>query len=160
MIEFGMIKYIVALAVLLLSQCSAAYGAECGVPAVDESHTTLVVYRPHNQYGMLIGTDVYIDNVRVCRLSNGRFIVAPVSPGQHQLRVGSEKNVPVDLKLGSAYYFRIGVSVSLCCKPQSAFHLQAATAQGASVELVNTEPQVNEMKLPVLIAPDIGAPVQ
>ena len=109
---------------------------------------------------MLVGTDVYLDGARACRLSNGHFFVAPVSPGQHRLRVGPEKAIPFDMKSGNAYYFRVDITVSLCCRPQSGFHLQVATAQTALTDLVNINPQTSEMKLPVPVPPDIGVPVQ
>jgi len=45
-----MTHHILRLALLLFPWCSAAYGAECGIPAIERSHATLVIYRPHNQY--------------------------------------------------------------------------------------------------------------
>ncbi len=145
---------------LLLTTGSLAYGAECVSTPNAQPHATLVIYRPHNQYGMLVGTDIYLDDARVCRLSNGRFFVAPALPGQHQLRVGSERAIPFDVKPGNAYYFRVNTTVSLCCKPQSGFHIQISPAQVASADLVNVGPQTDEMKLPALAPPDVGVPVQ
>jgi hypothetical protein len=141
--------------------CSGAARADCTFRTADQTHTTLVIYRPNNQYGMLMGANVYLDDVRVCRLSNGKFLVATASPGQHLLRVGSEKNVPIDVKPGNAYYFRIGMLLSLCCKFQSGFHMQAVAAQAASAELTNLRPQNGQMApLPVLTGPDLGVPVR
>ena len=145
----------------LLLLFSIVAHAECAFPKADQPHATLVIYRPHNQYAMLMGANVYLDNVRVCRLSNGRFLVAPISVGQHLLHAGSEKNVAIEVKPGNAYYFRIGVMLSLCCKPQSAFHLQAQAGQAASLELTNLSPQNGEMSpLPTPAGPDLGVPVR
>jgi hypothetical protein len=135
----------------------------CKIDAIQGPHATAVVYRYRAFLGSGRRASIYVDDKKVCSLYSGKYIVIPLTPGEHRLR-GSDPNHGVMqqvFKDGFGYYFRVMV------QPTSAFQLKnfwvmiPVPPETAQSELKAIAAQPGEAKpLPDVAAPaDLGVPV-
>jgi hypothetical protein len=129
----------------------------CKIEAMQGPHATAVVYRYRTFVGSGIRASIYVDDKKVCSLYSGKYIVIPVTPGEHKLR-GSDPKHGVMQKVskeGFVYYFRVMV------QPTSPFQLKnfwvmiPVPPETAQSELKALTPQPGEEK-PL---PNVGAPI-
>lgn len=147
---------------LLSSISQAQEPTPCTIDAIQGPHATAVVY----QYRAFVGSgrraSIYVDDKKVCSLYSGKYIVIPLTPGEHKLRGSDPKHGVMQqvFNEGFGYYFRVMV------QPTSAFQLKdfwvmiPVLPETAQSELKALTPQPGELKsLPDVAAPiDLGAP--
>jgi hypothetical protein len=132
------------------------------IEAMQGPHATAVVYRYRAFVGSGRRASIYVDEKKVCSLYSGKYIVIPVTPGEHKLRGSDPKHGVMQqvFKVGFVYYFRAMV------EPTSPFQLKnfwvmiPVPTETAQSELKALTPQPGEEKpLPHTAAPiDLGAP--
>jgi hypothetical protein len=147
---------------LFPSICRAQESTPCKIETMQGPHATAVVYRYRAFVGSGRRASIYVDDKKVCSLYSGKYIVIPITPGEHQLRGSDPKHGVMRqvFKEGFGYYFRVMV------QPTSAFQLTnfwvmiPVLPETAQSELKDLAPQPGEEKpLPNLAAPvDLGAP--
>ena len=131
----------------------------CKIDAMQGPHATAVIYRYRAFAGSGRRASIYLDDKKVCSLYSGKYIVIPLTPGEHKLR-GSDPNHGVMqqvFKEGFGYYFRVMV------QPTSAFQLKnfwvmiPVPPEAAQSELKTLSPQPGEDKPLPNVAATIGA---
>ena len=104
---------------------------------------------------------LFVDETKVCSLTNGRYLVVPLTPGQHKLRSSSAKHggVEQEFKADHVYYFRVFAEVTGAFQMTDFWTLIPVPYQEASVELKSLKAQDGETKpLPAIAVPeDLGA---
>jgi hypothetical protein len=134
----------------------------CKIDAMQGPHATAVVYRYRAFVGSGRRASIYVDDQKVCSLYSGKYIVIPITPGEHKLR-GSDPNHGVmqqSFKEGFGYYFRVMVLPTSAFQVKNFWALIPVPAETAQSELKALTPQPGEAKpLPNLAAPvELGAP--
>ena len=134
----------------------------CKIDAMQGPHATAVVYRYRAFVGNGRRASICVDDKKVCSLYSGKYIVIPITPGEHRLRGSDPKHGVMQqvFKEGFGYYFRVMV------QPTSAFQLTnfwvmiPVLPETAQSELKALTPQPGEARpLPNVAAPvDLGAP--
>jgi|SRR5579872_96176 len=147
---------------LLVSVSQAQEWEPCKIGAMQTPHATAVVYRYRAFLGSGRRASIYLDDKKVCSLWTGRYVIIPITPGEHKLRGSDPKHGVMQqiFKEGFGYYFRVMV------QPTSAFQLKnfwvmiPVPPETAQSELKELTPQPGEEKpLPNVAAPmDLGAP--
>jgi hypothetical protein len=148
----------------LLSSVSRAQESEpCKIDAMQGPHATAVIYRYRAFRGSGRRVSIYVDDKKVCSLYNGKYIVIPITPGEHRLR-GSDPNhgvIQEVFKEGFGYYFRVMTQYTSAFQVKNFWMMIPVQPETAQSELKVLTPQPGEVKaLPnVAAAVDLGAPV-
>jgi len=72
------------------------------------------IYRPSKMMGKALEPSVFIDDVELARMDNGRYFTLKVKPGKHIVHMTSEKKgYAIDMGPGQTYYFRIGIEMGM-----------------------------------------------
>lgn len=72
------------------------------------------VYRPSKLMGKALEPSVFVDNIELARMDNGRYFTIKLKPGKHILHMTSEKKgFAFDMGPGQTYYFRIGIEMGM-----------------------------------------------
>jgi hypothetical protein len=147
----------------LLSSVSRAQESEpCKIDAMQDPHATAVVYRYRRFVDNGRRASIYVDDKKVCSLYQGKYIVIPITPGEHKLR-GSDPNhgvIQQVFKEGFGYYFRVMVQHTYAFQLKNFWMMIPVQPETAKSELKVLTPQPGEVKaLPnVAAAVDLGAP--
>jgi hypothetical protein len=133
----------------------------CKIDAMQGPHATAVVYR----YRVFVGSgrraSIYVDDKKVCSLYSGKYIVIPITPGEHRLRGSDPKHGVMQqvFKEGFGYYFRVLVQPTSAFQFTNFWEMIPVPSETARSELKALAPQPGEEKpLPNVAAPiDLGA---
>lgn len=79
-------------------------------PSGAEPKATVYVYRPKLSLGAAIKPPVFLDEVRLGRLSAGRYFVIRAAPGQHVFRSERGAEVRAEFGAGQEYLIRVDVA--------------------------------------------------
>jgi hypothetical protein len=147
----------------LCSSFSRAQELEpCEIAAMQGPHATAVVYRYRAFVGGGRRASIYLDDQKVCSLYSGKYIVIPITPGEHKLRGSDPKHGVMQqiFKEGFGYYFRVMVQPTSALQVKNFWVMIPVPPETAQSELKALTPQPGEEKpLPNVAAPaDMGAP--
>lgn len=151
------------MAFCLCSSVSRAQELEpCKIDAMQGPHATAVVYRYRAFVGSGRRASIYVDDQKVCSLYSGKYIVIPITPGEHKLRGSDPKHGVMQqvFKEGFGYYFRVMVQTTAAFQQKNFWVMIPVPPETAQSELKALKPQPGEEKpLPNVAAPmDLGAP--
>lgn len=145
------------IAFCLIAQVSPAEESEgCKLAAIEGPHATAVVYRYRAFVASARHASIYVDEKKVCSLTNGRYVVIPLTPGEHRLRGSDPKHGGTQqvFKEGLAYYFRVFAQPTGFFQSRNFWVLAPVPPETAQVELGAIKPEDAEVKpLPKLAAP-------
>lgn len=90
-------------------------------PKPDADSAFVYIYRGGSFSGALTNFVIFVDNERLCKLSNKRYFKVPVKPGTHIISahrggVGigkKETEVEVDAENGKSYYISCSIKTSI-----------------------------------------------
>jgi len=86
-------------------------------PSVAEVAATDVVvyiYRPGKLMGKALEPSVFVDDIELARMDNGRYFTVKLQPGKHLVHMTSEKKgYAIDMGPGQKYYFRVGIEMGM-----------------------------------------------
>ena len=72
------------------------------------------IYRPSKLMGKALEPSVFVDNVELARMDNGRYFTLKLKPGKHMVHMTNEKKgFAIDMGTGQTYYFRVGVEMGM-----------------------------------------------
>ena len=88
-------------------------------PSVDSSF--IYVYRGGQFGGALTNFSIWVDNEKICKLSNGKYMRVPVGPGSHTIEakqggvsvMKKETNIDVDVVKGKSNYVSCNMKQSI-----------------------------------------------
>jgi len=134
----------------------------CKIDGMQTSHATVVVYRYREFVGFGRRASIYVDDQKVCSLYSGRYIVIPITPGEHKLRGSDPKHGVMRqvFKEGFGYSFRVMVQPTAAFQVTNFWVMIPVPSETAQSELKALKPQPGEEKpLPNVSAPiDLGVP--
>lgn len=82
--------------------------------ATDTGDATVYVYRPKKIVGSALEPSVFVDDVELARMDNGRYFAIKVKPGKHIIRMTDDKKgYALDMGAGQTYYFRVGIEAGV-----------------------------------------------
>ena len=82
--------------------------------ATDSGDATVYVYRPKKMVGSALEPSVFVDDVELARMDNGRYFAIKVKPGKHIIRMTDDKKgYALDMGAGQTYYFRVGIEAGV-----------------------------------------------
>lgn len=82
--------------------------------AVSSEDATVYVYRPKKMVGSGLEPSVFVDDVELARMDNGRYFAVKVKPGKHIVRMTDDKKgYALDMAPGQVYFFRIGIEAGM-----------------------------------------------
>jgi hypothetical protein len=151
-----------AAVVLIVAFCfswnlSHAEGSEdCKLSPIEGPHATAVVYRNRSFYGYSYHASIYVDEKKVCSLTNGRYVIIPLTPGEHTLHASDPKHgvMQQDFKEGLGYYFRAMLHTETPVQVTKFWVLTAVPPEKAKSDLKRVKPEDREAKpLPEVAAP-------
>lgn len=111
-------RTLAALSLLLIFAAPAALAqdqtpaAAPAPPARAEGKAVVVVYRPGKLVGKALEPSVFVDDVEVGRMDNGRYIVLLLEPGEHRIHM-TQKNKRVDVKLGAGEVAFVRIKIAM-----------------------------------------------
>ena len=95
-----------------LVQLAPATGGPGDVSAVADA--IVYIYRPSKLMGKALEPSVFVDNVELARMDNGRYFTLKLKPGKHMVHMTNEKKgFAIDMGTGQTYYFRVGVEMGM-----------------------------------------------
>lgn len=138
--------------ILLLGCTAPALAEDCTLPAMKEPHATLVIYL-YRDKGSLRHASIYVDEEKICSLTNGRYLIVHIPAGEHKVRSSDAKNgVQQTFDAGMIYYFLVNIK-QMGKKTKSLWNfwnLDPVPACFAQIVLPSLKPQDGEAKpLPV-----------
>lgn len=96
--------------ILLLGCIVPAFADECSAPAMQEPHATLVIYRHRTNEAGFRRASIYVDEQKICSLTNGRYLILHIAAGRHKIRSSdSTHGAEGTFKAGLVYYFLVHV---------------------------------------------------
>ena len=148
---------------LLSAACRAQEWEPCKIDAMQGRHATAVVYRYRAFTGFGKRASIYVDGKKVCSLYNGKYIVIPLTPGEHKLRGSDPKHGVMQqvFKEGFGYYFRVMIQRTSPFQLKNYWVICSVGPATAESELKGLTPQPGEIKqLPnVAASMDLGVAV-
>jgi hypothetical protein len=91
------------------------------VAVVPETPTTpntsdaiVYIYRPGKMMGKALEPSVFVDDLELARMDNGRYFALKLKPGKHIIHMTDDKKgYAIDMGPGQTYYFRIGLEMGM-----------------------------------------------
>lgn len=75
---------------------------------------TVYIYRPKKMVGRALEPSVFVDEIELARMDNGRYFAIKVKPGKHIIRMTDDKKgYALDMGPGQTYYFRVGIEAGM-----------------------------------------------
>ena len=72
------------------------------------------IYRPSKLVGKALEPSVFVDDIELARMDNGRYFTVKLKPGKHLVHLTSEKKgYAIDMGPGQTYYFRVGIEMGM-----------------------------------------------
>ena len=82
--------------------------------AASSEEATVYIYRPKKVVGSALEPSVFVDEVELARMDNGRYFAIKVKPGKHIIRMTDDKKgYALDMGPGQTYFFRIGIEAGV-----------------------------------------------
>lgn len=82
--------------------------------AVSYEEATVYIYRPKKMVGGALEPSVFVDDIELARMDNGRYFAIKVKPGKHIIRLTDDKKgYAIDMGAGQTYYFRVGIEAGI-----------------------------------------------
>lgn len=82
--------------------------------APDTTEATIYVYRPKKMVGGALEPSVFVDEIELARMDNGRYFAFKMKPGKHIVRMTDQKKgYAIDMGPGQTYYFRVGIEAGM-----------------------------------------------
>jgi uncharacterized protein DUF2846 len=86
---------------------------ETASPA-NAADATVFIYRPGKMMGKALEPSVFVDDIELARMDNGRYFALKLKPGKHIVHMTDDKKgYAVDMGPGQTYFFRIGVEMGM-----------------------------------------------
>jgi len=80
----------------------------------DATEATVYVYRPKKMVGGALEPSVFVDDIELGRMDNGRYFAFKMKPGKHIVRMTDQKKAyAIDMGPGQTYYFRVGIEAGM-----------------------------------------------
>jgi hypothetical protein len=75
---------------------------------------TVYIYRPSKMMGKALEPSVFVDDIELARMDNGRYFALKLKPGKHIVHMtDDQKGYAIDMGPGQTYYFRIGLEMGM-----------------------------------------------
>jgi hypothetical protein len=72
------------------------------------------IYRPSKMVGKALEPSVFVDDMELARMDNGRYFALKLKPGKHIIHLTDDKKgYAIDMGPGQTYYFRIGIEMGM-----------------------------------------------
>lgn len=82
--------------------------------AASYEEATVYIYRPKKMVGGALEPSVFVDDIELARMDNGRYFAIKVKPGKHLIRLTDDKKgYAIDMGAGQTYYFRVGIEAGV-----------------------------------------------
>lgn len=82
--------------------------------AVDATEAVVYIYRPSKMMGKALEPSVFVDDIELARMDNGRYFALKLKPGKHIIHMTEDKKgYAIDMDPGQTYYFRIGIEMGM-----------------------------------------------
>lgn len=83
-------------------------------PATSSEEATVYIYRPKKWVGRGLEPSVFVDDIELARMDNGRYFAFKLKPGKHIVHMTDDKKgYAIDMGPGQTYYFRIGLEAGM-----------------------------------------------
>jgi hypothetical protein len=84
-------------------------------PVVANTSDAIVyIYRPSKMLGKALEPSVFVDDIELARMDNGRYFALKLKPGKHIVHMTDDKKgYAIDMGPGQTYYFRIGLEAGM-----------------------------------------------
>lgn len=97
---------------LLLLAAAIQVAVPAPVPDVSAAKGKVHVYRYKQYNGRALEPSVYVNEVEVAKMDNGRFFTLELVPGKHMIRSNDRQSgVALDVKPGSEHYIRVDIAM-------------------------------------------------
>jgi Protein of unknown function (DUF2846) len=84
------------------------------VAAAAGTEAVVYVYRPGKWVGKALEPSVFVDDIELARMDNGRYFTFKLPPGKHIVHMTQEKKgFAIDMGPGQTYYFRVGIEMGM-----------------------------------------------
>ena len=84
------------------------------VAASSASEAVVYIYRPSKLMGKALEPSVFVDDIELARMDNGRYFAIKLQPGKHIVHMTQEKKgFAIDMGPGQTYYFRVGIEMGM-----------------------------------------------
>ena len=94
------------------STLTAIVDPTANAPSSEEA--TVYIYRPKKMVGGALEPSVFVDDIELARMDNGRYFAIKVKPGKHIIRLTDDKKgYAIDMGAGQTYYFRVGIEAGI-----------------------------------------------
>ena len=82
--------------------------------SADMTEATVYIYRPGKMAGKALEPSVFVNDVELARMDNGRYFALKLKPGKHIVHMTDDKKgYAIDMGPGQTYYFRIGIEMGM-----------------------------------------------
>ena len=82
--------------------------------AANTSDAIVYIYRPNKMMGKALEPSVFVDDIELARMDNGRYFALKLKPGKHIVHMTDDKKgYALDMGPGQTYYFRIGLEMGM-----------------------------------------------
>jgi hypothetical protein len=82
--------------------------------ASNAADAIVYIYRPSKMMGKALEPSVFVDDIELARMDNGRYFALKLKPGKHIIHMTDDKKgYAIDMGPGQTYYFRIGVEMGM-----------------------------------------------
>lgn len=82
--------------------------------AANTSDAIVYIYRPGKMMGKALEPSVFVDDIELARMDNGRYLALKLKPGKHIVHMTEDKKgYAIDMGPGQTYYFRIGIEMGM-----------------------------------------------
>lgn len=82
--------------------------------ASNSEEATVYVYRPKKMVGGALEPSVFVDEIELARMDNGRYFAFKMKAGKHLVRLTDDKKgYALDMGPGQTYFFRIGIETGM-----------------------------------------------
>lgn len=84
------------------------------VAAKAATEAVVYIYRPSKMMGKALEPSVFVDDIELARMDNGRYFAIKLKPGKHIIHLTDEKKgYAFDMGPAQTYYFRIGIEMGM-----------------------------------------------
>jgi hypothetical protein len=81
---------------------------------VNTSDAIVYIYRPSKMMGRALEPSVFVDDIELARMDNGRYFALKLKPGKHIVHMTDDKKgYAIDMGPAQTYYFRIGLEAGM-----------------------------------------------
>ena len=114
-------KKIIVLCVLFAALTSEALAGSVTLSGPHADSSFLYIYRGGQFGGALTNFSIWVDDKKICKISNGKYIKVPLSPGTHKIeaKVGGvglmkkETTIEVDVVKGKSNFVSCNMKQSI-----------------------------------------------